>query len=501
MIQMKEIVSLLQKEHLLREITVQGDWHYTLPDSLSAVEIEAVTYDSRKVSQNTLFICKGQNFKKRFLEMAIDSGSTAYMAEQDLEVDIPGIIVTDVRKAMSIVAMAFYGYPQHDLKIIAYTGTKGKTTSAYFCKAIMDQATHHHTALLSTMETILDGKTAKKSELTTPESLDLFRMMREAVDFGMTHLIMEVSSQAYKLNRVYGLTFDIGIMLNLSPDHIGPIEHPTYDDYMYAKSQLIENSRLMILNEDMSIFNYFNEKATALKVPTITYGINGGDYQLTSKKQGYFKVDTKGDTPSLDGEYRIRLLGDFNQSNALSAMIACQQMGASLEDIHQGLESAVVPGRMECLSKVGQPTVYVDYAHNYLSVSSLLSFIKEEHPQSKLYVVLGSTGNKAESRREGFGRALSEFADVAVLTSDDPNFEDPQAIMDDIEKAMNKKIPVIRKVDRSEAIAYAIQQATENDVVVLAGKGRDNYQIVEGEHQAYEGDVPLAKKNLGIESE
>lgn len=499
MIQISEIIAVLQKEKLLREIAIDGAWHYQVPKSLQTMTAKHITYDSREVSDDTLFICKGNQFKKAFLENAIDSGATLYVAEQDYDVSIPGIIVTDVRKAMALIAMAFYDYPQRSLKIIAYTGTKGKTTSAYFCKSIMDVATHHHTALLSTMETILDGVHAKKSLLTTPESLDLFKMMREAVDYGMTHLIMEVSSQAYKLNRVYGLTFDVGVMLNLSPDHIGPIEHPTYDDYMYCKSQLIENSRQMILNHDMSIFDYFNEKAQYFNVPVTTYGEKEGMYRFNSKQNGYFEVVS--DTHELDGTYRIRLLGDFNQSNALSAALACHTLGASKEEIQKGLEKANVPGRMERLEKEGKPIVYVDYAHNYLSASALLNFIQEEHPKSRLYVVVGSTGNKAESRREGFGKVLSQYADVAILTSDDPEFEDPEAIMDDIEKAMTEKKEVVRIVDREAAIRYALSHASKDDVVVLAGKGRDNYQHIQGERVFYEGDVPIAKKYLGIESE
>lgn len=495
-----DMIQTLQQDQLLQEIVVDGAWHYTAPEAIATLSFQHLTYDSRDVTEGTLFICKGQHFKREFLESAIANGATAYVAEQDYQVSIPGIIVTDVRRAMSLIAMQFYGYPQNDLKIIAYTGTKGKTTSAYFCKAIMDVATDNHTALFSTMETYLDGRHAQKSLLTTPESLDLFKMMREAVDYGMTHLIMEVSSQAYKLNRVYGLTFDVGVMLNLSPDHIGPIEHPTYDDYMYCKSQLIEHSRVMILNHDMSIYTYFKEKSDALNVPTITYGTQEGDYIFTPKAQGYFDVVDHHDH-DLDGEYRIRLLGDFNQSNAVSAMIACHCVGASPEAIVEGLNQAVVPGRMERLEKEGQPVVYVDYAHNYLSASSLLQFIKDEHPASRLFVVLGSTGNKAESRREGFGKVLSEYADVAILTSDDPEFEDPEAIMDDIEAAMTVKKEVVRIVDRKEAIRYAIEHATANDVVVLAGKGRDAYQHINGERVPYEGDVTIAKKYLRIESE
>lgn len=490
------MIDRLKAHHLFKDIYNQHQWYYYVTETLNQT-IAHVTYDSRDVKDNTLFICKGNQFKQEYLEQAIAKGATYYIAEKAYDVSIPGVIVTDVRCAMAVVAMEFYHYPQEELRIIAYTGTKGKTTSAYFCKSIMDEATHHHTALLSTMETILDGRHAQKSLLTTPESLDLFKMMRQAVDFGMTHLIMEVSSQAYKLNRVYGLTFDVGIMLNLSPDHIGPIEHPTYEDYMYCKSQLAEHSRLFILNNETEGFHYFYDKAKCHCERVITYGLHDADYCYEPKDNGAFHVT--GD--ELTGDYRIRLLGDFNQSNALSAMMACHAMGATKEHIAQGLEKANVPGRMERIECEHQPMVYVDYAHNYLSASSLLHFIQKAHPKSRLFVVVGSTGNKAESRREGFGKVLSEYADVSVLTSDDPEFEDPEHIMDEIESFMTGDNEVVRIVDRSEAIRYAINHATADDVVVLCGKGRDEYQHIQGERVYYEGDVFLAKKYLGIESE
>ena len=500
-ITLEEIVELLKEHHLLKEVWQKGKAHFQLLDNET---YEQVTYDSRQVEKNSLFICKGQNFKMDFLTMAQEKGAVAYLSEThfpEMEA-MTAILVTDVRKAMACVAMAFYGYPQKELKIIAYTGTKGKTTSAYFCKSILDEWTDHHCALLSTMETILDGKTKQKSKLTTPESLDLYAMFREAVDHGMTHLVMEVSSQAYKLHRVYGLTFDIGIFLNLSPDHIGPIEHPTYEDYIYCKSELIENSRLMIIEDEIDQKEFLLEKAAALHVPVITYGkTKAADYEWKPKGSGIFSVITHGSDVELSGDYQTQLLGDFNQSNGLSALIACRQLGADEESLREGLRKALVPGRMECLKKEGEPIVYIDYAHNYLSASSLLSFIKKEYPQQKIYVVVGSTGNKAESRRQDFGRVLSEYADYAVLTSDDPGYEDPREINAEIIAAMDSKVPYTEIVDRKEAIEFILDKATKDDIVVLMGKGRDASQQICGESVPYLGDVTIAKNYLGIESE
>ncbi|MDY5175049.1 Mur ligase family protein, partial [Enterococcus faecium] len=229
---LEDIRHLLLKEHLLKEFVSTKGWHLDVPEKAEFLQL---SYDSRKADASTLFFCKGMNFKEEYLDSAIEQGIQYYVSEQPYENSAVGIIVTDIRKAMALLAMAFYDYPQNKLKVIGFTGTKGKTTAAYFTKAILDHTTNKKTALLSTMNTTLDGKTYFKSHLTTPESLDLYRMMAEAVKNGMTHLVMEVSSQAYKTQRVYGLTLDVGIFLNISPDHISPIEHPTFDDYFYCK--------------------------------------------------------------------------------------------------------------------------------------------------------------------------------------------------------------------------------------------------------------------------
>lgn len=501
MLKLTEVQACLQKAGLLKEIWQDHTCHFS---QVQEEEYQAIQYDSRKVTTDSLFICKGQNFKVEFLEMAQEKGALAYLSEK-YETAIAGltaIVVTDIRKAMAVVAQAFYGHPEKDLKIIAYTGTKGKTTSAYFCYTILSKTTSGRCALLSTMETILDGKTAQKSQLTTPESLDLFRMFREAVDYGMTHLVMEVSSQAYKLNRVYGLHFDVGVFVNLSPDHIGPVEHPSFEDYMYCKSELIEHTDVFVLENEIKERDFLLEKAKACHVPVITYGWSKtADYVCEDLGQAQFQVRGNGEDPSLDGKYQIQLLGDFNELNALSALIACQQVGAQQPALKEGLAETVVPGRMECLKTAGYPIVYIDYAHNYLSASALLSFIQAEYPGRQIYVVVGSTGNKAQSRRKDFGRVLSEYADVAILTSDDPQYEDPKDIMAEIRAAMTKEIPCYEIVDREEAVKFALHEAKESAIVVLMGKGRDAFQHINGKDEPYAGDVNIAKNYLGIESE
>ncbi|WP_314059463.1 UDP-N-acetylmuramoyl-L-alanyl-D-glutamate--L-lysine ligase [uncultured Vagococcus sp.] len=501
MLSLETLTQVLVEHDLLKEFIYQDSWYYHAPEPVASLTIGHITYDSRTIQEGSLFFCKGIGFKQSYLEQAILAGAFFYVSETvyDLEHHGLGIIVTDIKKAMAVISMAFYGYPQEELKIIAYTGTKGKTTASYFCKYIMEIATKEKTALFSTMETILDGKNGTKSLLTTPESLDLYRMMRQAVTNGMSHLIMEVSSQAYKTSRVYGLNFDVGVFLNISPDHIGAIEHPDFDDYFYCKRQLLRHSNQLILNRDSDYFEMLRTIGQESTNQIVTYGQAeiDADYCFQPLGGGEFEVRSKNDSLGINGTYGINLLGDFNQGNALSAILATSLVGANREAIHTGLSKARVAGRMEKLVTGKGTSVYVDYAHNYLSLQTLLSFVKLEHPEGQLYVVIGSTGGKGVSRRKDFGRVLSDLADVAVLTTDDPGDENPEMIIADITEALGDH--VVRKtiLDRKEAISYALNNAKGEDVVVLAGKGNDLYQIIKGERIPYEGDLKITETLIG----
>ncbi|MGX7150089.1 UDP-N-acetylmuramoyl-L-alanyl-D-glutamate--L-lysine ligase [Enterococcus ureasiticus] len=499
-ISLEKIRECLLKEHLLKEFISAEGWSLTLPTSLNNKTFNTVSYDSRTVNADTLFFCKGLNFKSEYLEKAVKSGLDVYVAEQPYDVPAAlGIIVTDIKKAMAVLSMAFYDYPQNKLKLIGFTGTKGKTTAAYFTKFILDQATNKKTAMLSTMNSTLDGQTFFKSHLTTPESLDLYQMMAEAVKNNMTHFIMEVSSQAYKTNRVYGLFFDVGIFLNITPDHISPIEHPTFDDYFYCKRQLIKHSKTMILNHESDHFQLLKETAELHKVPYLVYGDQSSTdadyiYQTTPDDSLAFSISTENDTLAVSGEYHLRLGGDFNKGNALSAVLASALVGATRKDCQQGIKETTVPGRMELLTNKNGAKVYVDYAHNYDSLKNLLTFVKEEHPSGRLLVVIGSTGNKAISRRKDFGTVLSELADIAILTTDDPADENPADICAEIAGHITTDIQIETVLDRGEAIKEALSLSKPADAVVLAGKGADLYQKVGGEDTPYEGDFSIAER-------
>ncbi|WP_203619705.1 UDP-N-acetylmuramoyl-L-alanyl-D-glutamate--2,6-diaminopimelate ligase [Apilactobacillus nanyangensis] len=506
-----EIKTILTEHGLIQEIVSGED-----------VSFDEVTYDSRNVKPNTLFFCKG-NFKPEYLAMAKKMGATGYVAEQKYDEGngLTQIIVNNVQKAMSLVGAAFYCYPQNDLFVIAYTGTKGKTTSSYFAKSILDNTNDNKTALISTIDTVVGNEPSQrfKSHLTTPESLDIFNYMRQAVDNGMTSLVMEVSSQAYKKLRVYGLHFDVGIFLNISPDHIGPNEHPTFADYLHCKEQLMVNSTHCIIDADTDYMLDVYEAAKATTEPDKIY-LFSRDKKEFKDVQIDFNFSSISDTidsneirvvansekakkMNVEDDYKIGVVGDYNESNAMSAIIAAALDNASSSDAKKGLKDVFVPGRMESYKSKNNGTIYVDYAHNYASMHALLGFLKSNNPDGKVIVVVGSPGNKGLDRREGFGKALTESADIAFLTSDDPAFEDPKDIINEIDSYINHdKVDVHIELDRKMAIKKAIHAGDNNAMIVVAGKGRDPYQKINGVDTPYETD-PVVVQNVlrGIDNE
>ncbi len=477
MITLKTVIAILKQDQNFRDIIIDGAY-FSAP--IQDLTFSQLSYDSREVSDNTLFFAKGLNFKREFLA---DLAIPFYVSEIDYEVSIPAIIVNDVKHAMSLVAMAFYDHPQDALKTLAFTGTKGKTTAAYFAKSILDTHNGDKTAMFSTMETTLDGETFFKSQLTTPESLDLFRMMREAVSNGMTHLVMEVSSQAYKTSRVYGLTFDVGVFLNISPDHIGPIEHPTFEDYFYCKRQLLANARYAVVNAEMTHFDFVKSELTG---ETTFYG-EGSEHPISNSEAFSFSA--------LDTNFEIQLIGRFNQENAVAASLAAIHLGASLTDAKVGVAKTTVPGRMEVLTQANGAKVFIDYAHNADSLAKLVDVVVP-HQTGRVTLVMGTTGNKGESRRQGVGELLEQLPDIdVILTADDPNFEDPAEIAREIASFISRDVRIV--IDRETAIQTAMSTtANADDAVIIAGKGVDAYQIVNGVKAPYAGDKKIAEKYL-----
>ncbi|WP_143464051.1 UDP-N-acetylmuramoyl-L-alanyl-D-glutamate--2,6-diaminopimelate ligase [Levilactobacillus enshiensis] len=493
-----QLIALLQEHDLFLSTTLNSD----------DVDFASLAYDSRKVSANGLFVCKGFNFSVDYLQSAISNGAIAYLAEKDYGVDVPVILVTDVRKALSLAAQLYFGFPQNDLFVIGYTGTKGKTTSTYLTTNILSRTYPQQVAMFSTINHIIGPKPEDqyRAHLTTAESFDLFHEMRQAVDNGQKVLVMEVASQAYLLDRVYGLTFDVGIFLNISPDHIGVNEHPNFANYLFCKMQLMLNSRNCIVDADM---DHFEEVYAAAKVSTdpahiFTYGFNqdaatlsitSSEATLTDSQFGLTVHATDDRLAELATSYNVSVPGDFNQSNATAAILASRLAGASVADMQAGLANTSIPGRMESMTTKHHGTIYIDYAHDWGSMNALLSFLHTQFPDHHITAVLGSTGDKGEDRREGFAKALNDYADTAFLTTDDPGHEDPVAIAKEIDSHIDHdKVSVTIIPRREDAIQHAIASATNDDLVVLAGKGEDAYQKINGVDTPYPSDPVVAQE-------
>lgn len=497
---LKDGIELLKKHNLLKEVSVADD----------TKKIDYISYNSRDVRNNTLFFCKGIKFKPQYLQDAVDKGASFYVSEVKYEVSADALIVTDIQKSMALLSSLYFDTPQDELFIVAFTGTKGKTTSSYLTYSVLEQMNNNKTALFSTMDRIVGKKEGMKfkSDLTTPESLDLFRDMRAAVDNGMTHLVMEVSSQAYKKNRVYNLQFDVGIFLNISPDHIGKNEHPTFEDYLYCKKQIMANSKVCIINKDTQYFEVVLQEAQKNvnneNIYTYQENDNTADFSFidipTVPTKGEFSLvanSNRAKGMDISSKYIVNLPGIFNESNSTAVAIATRLAGANQTDIAKGLATTVVPGRMEAIETKKHGYVYVDYAHNYASMKALLNFAISNHPSSKIIVVVGSTGDKGISRRAGFAKALTEYANVAYLTTDDPGSENPADIAAEIKKDIDEtKVEVHTVLDRIEAISEALEMSNNESVVILAGKGADPYQKINGKDVAYPTDSVVARTIL-----
>ncbi|GMA69174.1 UDP-N-acetylmuramyl-tripeptide synthetase [Leuconostoc litchii] len=460
-----------------------------------AVELtfDFLHYDTRKVQENTLFVIKGA-FKKEYLDDA--KGITGLITEQLIDVDLPQWRVTNVQKALSLLSMVFFDYPQNQLWIGAFTGTKGKTTAAYFAYTMLKEATSNHTALFSTVDRITGPNAAdkKKSDLTTPESYELFKDMRQVVDNGMTHLVMEVSSQAYLKNRVYGLRYNVGAFLNISPDHIGPNEHPNFEDYLAHKLMLFDHSDEVIINTETDHYDQIYTYAKQTHGNVYTYDRQMFTSQESAIHESRFTV-VHSSFKEMLGSYRLNVPGDFNESNAIAAMMMVSFAGVQHAAMVKGLDEVFIPGRMLSLPISGHGVAFVDYAHNYVSMRALLSFAQSQYPNGRVLVVVGSPGNKGVSRRADFGHVVSDLADVVYLTADDPQFEDPLAIAHQIaEHINNDKLEIHFEMDRIKAIHEAITMANENDIVIVAGKGEDPYQKVNGVDVPYIGDYAVVKQ-------
>jgi len=463
--------------------------------------IDRLSYNSQEIAENTLFFCKGLNFKAEYLEQAVQNGAVAYIAENKYEQigdQIAFIQVRDVRRAMSVAAMAFYGHPHRELNLIGITGTKGKTTTAYFIKNILDEYLKSPSAILSSIE-IFTGGPSRPSHLTTPESLDLHRYFYEARQNGIQYLTMEVSSQAYKMARVYGLKFSLGLFLNIDADHISPNEHADFEDYLSCKLELIKNCETAVISRQTREYDRVLKTAQDHCQKVITYGVEDGQdccAENIRKKGNGFTFDMVAEGRRT--RCTINMLGRFNVENALAAAVAARNWGIDDASIRAGLAKTAVKGRMNVFEKNGV-MVIVDYAHNFLSFSRLYQSIKTDFADRRIVVLFGCPGGKAYARRKDLGILAGQNAQHVYITADDAQYEDVTEISKEIASYI-KPFGVSYEIipDRKTAVETAIKNAKAGDVVILAAKGEELYQKVRGEYVPFESDLVLAQRYLGL---
>ena len=446
-------------------------------------EVTELTNDSRKVVPGSAFVCISGAVSDghAYVKEVAEKGAKAVIVEKQVEAPdgVTVIHVDDTRYALALMSAAYFGYPAEQLKVIGITGTKGKTTTTYMVKSILE-GVGHKVGLIGTIETLIGGKAIPASN-TTPESFTIHKYFKEMVDAGCDCVVMEVSSQGLMLHRTAGIEFEIGIFTNLGEDHIGPNEHKDFEDYKRCKGILFTQCRLGIANVDDRWFEDVFRNATCR---TETFGFSEkADLRATDvehiSRPGYLgvKYHVSG---LMDFDVEIDIPGEFSVYNSLTAIAVCRHFDVPAEEIKKALKVAKVKGRIEMVKVSDDFTLMIDYAHNAMSLESLLATLRDYDP-GRLVTVFGCGGNRSRTRRFEMGEVSGKLADFTVITSDNPRFEEPQAIIDDIITGIERTDGKYTAIcDRKEAIRYAIENGRPGDVIILAGKGHETYQEIKG---------------------
>lgn len=456
---------------------------YTCIQGSTDQEVTTVVYDSRKVQEGSLFICiRGAVVDgHKFVPDVVAKGAKTLIAEEEVQApeDVTVILVKDTRYAMAFISAAYFGYPADSLKTIGITGTKGKTTTTYMVKSILENA-GYKVGLIGTIEAIIGEKVIPAAN-TTPESFVIQQYFREMVDAGCDCVVMEVSSQGLMLHRTAGIPFEIGIFTNLGEDHIGPNEHKDFEDYKRCKGLLFKQCKIGIANVDDQWFEDVFQGATC-EIETFGFS-EKADLRATDvehiSRPGYLGVNYHV-SGLMDFDVEIDIPGEFSVYNSLTAIAVCRHFDVPVENIKAALKVAKVKGRIEMIKVSDDFTLMIDYAHNAMALESLLHTLRDYNP-GRIVAVFGCGGNRSKTRRYEMGEVAGKMADFTIITSDNPRYEEPQAIIDDIIIGMKKTDgEYISICDRKEAIKYAIANGRPGDVIVLAGKGHETYQEIKG---------------------
>lgn len=467
---------------------LQGLEYEVLQGDLNT-EAEDVVYDSRKAVPGTIFVCmKGSRIDSHgFMADVAAQGVKAFVVERETELP-EGVAVVKVknsRHALAMMSALRFGNPIRRMISVGVTGTKGKTTATHMMKAILEAA-GKKVGMIGTTGAVIDGHIYPTLN-TTPESYQLQEYFYKMAEAGCQYVLMEVSSQGIKMHRTDGLMFDYGVFTNITPDHIGPDEHADFEEYLYYKSRLFTMCRTGIANRDDEHFDAIVGDRTCERL--FTYGLReelkpdylGCGVQFVSEP-GFvgteFALTEKSGGKALD--LRLGIPGEFNVSNALAAASLCLAMGIPEEAIRRGLETVRVNGRMEIAYSSERCTVIIDYAHNAVSMESLLETLRAYHPK-RLVCVFGSGGNRSKERRYSMGEIGGKMADFCILTADNSRYERTEDIIADIRSRLEPTGGAFVEIpDRREAIYYSLSHAQPGDMIAIIGKGHEDYQEING---------------------
>lgn len=472
------------------------DWleglDYTLQQGSLETEVKELIYDSRKAGPDAVFLCiKGTRTDSHsFIPQVLEAGVRVLVTEHEVEApeDVTVLVVKNGREALAKLSAARFGYPAQKMTMIGVTGTKGKTTTTHMIKAILESS-GRKTGMIGTNGVFIGGEHYPTVN-TTPESYDLHRYFYQMVQEGCQCCVMEVSSQAMKMHRVAGILFDYAIFTNISPDHIGPDEHADFEEYLYYKTRLFHQSRHALINLDD---DHFEEIVADIPCSWTGYGLmengnqarlqNGGGY-LAEHVRYVSEPDFVGVEFDIRGEreipVRVSIPGKFNVYNALAAAAVALWTGVEEHRLQHALEHVKINGRMEIVYTSEKCCVIVDYAHNAVSMESLLKTLREYHPK-RLVVVFGCGGNRSKERRYSMGEIGGRLADLSIITADNSRFEKVEDIIADIRGSIEKTGGKYMEIpDRREAIAYSMTHAEPGDMIAVIGKGHEDYQEIEG---------------------
>lgn len=442
------------------------------------VEITSIIYDSRAVQPGSLFCCLVGLVSDghTFAEQAVARGAAALIVERRLPLHVPQLVVPNGRRAMALAAACFYGHPEREMTMLGVTGTNGKTSTTYMVKSIAEQA-GKKVGLIGTIQNMI-GDEIIQTGRTTPESADLYALLRRMADEGVDCVVMEVSSHALAQDRVYGIQYHVALFTNLTQDHLD--YHKTFENYLSAKKRLFEHCDIAVINHDDPYSESIMEGITC---PIYTTGI----HTYASYNASNIDIQTWGvrfllRTPKGEGMVRLHISGLFSIYNAMGAAAMMQQAGFDMKDIIAGLENlSGVAGRLQAADTGSHPfSVYIDYAHTPDALENVLMAVRA-FAKAHVYTLFGCGGDRDRAKRPLMGEISGKHSDFVIVTSDNPRSEDPDSIIRAIEEGVKKSgVPYICITNRREAIVYALSLLKQDDILVIAGKGHENYQEING---------------------